>query len=170
MLEHLERPAAALGRIHDWLAPGGGLLLGVPNLDSWQARLSGDRWYHLDVPRHRTHFTVAGASALLARSGFDVLAVHHHVLEHNPYGMWQSAVSRATRHPSYLYNLLKRNAPLSVRDLAVTGAGAGPGARRPPWPSWSPEWPGAGGRSRCWRGVAECPRRSFSRPTPGELP
>ena len=59
VLEHLERPAAALARIHEWLVPGGGLLLGVPNLDSWQARLSGDRWYHLDVPRHRTHFTVA---------------------------------------------------------------------------------------------------------------
>jgi hypothetical protein len=34
--------------------------------------------------------------------------------------MWQSIVNRLTRHPSYLYNLLKRNAPLSARDLLVT--------------------------------------------------
>jgi hypothetical protein len=36
--------------------------------------------------------------------------------------MWQSLVNRATRHPSYLYNLLKRNAPLSSPDLALTVA------------------------------------------------
>ncbi len=87
MLEHLERPAAALARIAHRVAPGGGLLLGVPNLDSWQARLGGGRWFHLDVPRHRTHFTVAGVS--------------------------------------YLYNLLKRNAPPTPRDLAITVAAVG---------------------------------------------
>jgi hypothetical protein len=34
--------------------------------------------------------------------------------------MWQTAVNLATRRPSYLYNLLKRNAPPSARDLAIT--------------------------------------------------
>ena len=34
--------------------------------------------------------------------------------------MWQSAVNRFTERPSYLYNLLKRNAPLASRDLAIT--------------------------------------------------
>ena len=36
------------------------LLVGVPDLDSLQARLGGPRWYHLDLPRHRTHFTARG--------------------------------------------------------------------------------------------------------------
>ena len=35
--------------------------------------------------------------------------------------MWQSVVNRFTDHPSYLYSVLKRNAPLSRRDLVVTG-------------------------------------------------
>jgi SAM-dependent methyltransferase len=120
VLEHLEDPAPALDRLHGWLRPGGGLLVGVPNLASWQARLGGGRWYHLDVPRHRVHFTAAGVYALLGRHGFQVLRAEHRLLEHNPFGMWQSAVNRLTRHPSYLYNLLKRNAPLDARDLAVT--------------------------------------------------
>jgi SAM-dependent methyltransferase len=120
VLEHVDRPAAALARIADWLAPGGGLLLGVPNLGSWQAHLGAARWFHLDVPRHRTHFTVAGVTSLLTRAGFAPVAIHHRLLEHNPYGMWQTAVNLATRRPSYLYNLLKRNAPPSARDLAIT--------------------------------------------------
>jgi hypothetical protein len=36
--------------------------------------------------------------------------------------MWQSLLNRLTRHPSYLYNLLKRNAPLRSRDLPITVA------------------------------------------------
>jgi hypothetical protein len=92
----------------------------VPNLASAQARMGRDRWFHLDVPRHRTHFTPDGLGRLLEARGFEVLAIRHRLLEHNPYGMWQSGVSRVTRHPSYLYNLLKRNAPIDARDLALT--------------------------------------------------
>jgi SAM-dependent methyltransferase len=119
VLEHLADPGSALSAIGSWLRPGGGLLVGVPNLKSLQARIGGERWYHLDVPRHRVHFTVAGVHALLDRRGFDVLATRHLLLEHNPFGMWQSWVSRFTRHPSYVYNLLKRNAPARSPDLVV---------------------------------------------------
>jgi SAM-dependent methyltransferase len=120
VLEHLEQPGPALIRLREWLAPGGGLLIGVPNLASAQARISGPRWYHLDVPRHRVHFTPAGLERLLEASGFELLEVRHVLLEHNPYGMWQSSVNLATGHPSYLYNLLKRNASLDAPDLALT--------------------------------------------------
>lgn len=120
VLEHLDDPGSGLSRIRGWLRPGGALLLGVPNLASAQARLGGARWYHLDVPRHRVHFTPAGIRSLLRASGFEPVRTHHVLAEHNAFGMWQSLVSRVTRHPSYLYNLLKRNAPACSSDLAVT--------------------------------------------------
>jgi SAM-dependent methyltransferase len=120
VLEHLDDPGAALTRIAAWLKPGGVLLVGVPNLASAQARLAGGRWFHLDVPRHRVHFTPAGLEALLVATGFTPIRTVHVLAEHNPFGMWQSFVSRLTRHPSYLYNLLKRNAPLRSPDLAIT--------------------------------------------------
>jgi SAM-dependent methyltransferase len=120
VLEHLETPAAELGAIHDWLVPGGALLVGVPNFSSLQARLGGDRWYHLDLPRHRVHYTVTGLASRLRRSGFELVSVHGVLAEHNPFGMWQSLVSTATAQPSYLYNLLKRNAPVASWDLALT--------------------------------------------------
>lgn len=120
VLEHLEDPGAALARIATWLAPEGVLLVGVPNLSSLQARVGGERWYHLDVPRHRVHFTSAGIDDLLRAQGFVPVRTHHLLAEHNPFGMWQSLVNRFTAHPSYLYNLLKHNAPARSPDLAIT--------------------------------------------------
>jgi len=123
VLEHLDDPRAALQRIAGWLRPGGLLVIGVPNLASVQARAGGARWFHLDVPRHRTHFTVAGLHALLRRVGLDPIATHHLLAEHNLFGLWQSVVSRVTRTPSWLYHALKRNAPLRSRDALVTAVG-----------------------------------------------
>jgi SAM-dependent methyltransferase len=120
VLEHLDDPAAALAGLAGWLRPGGVILIGVPNLASWQARIGGPRWYHLDVPRHRTHFTPDGLGLLIARAGLEPLRTTHILAEHNPFGMWQSILNRLTTRPSYLYNLLKRNAPLAAGDLAIT--------------------------------------------------
>jgi SAM-dependent methyltransferase len=122
VLEHLDEPGPALARIVGWLRPGGLLLVGVPNLGSVQARVGGAAWYHLDVPRHRTHFTVAGLHALLRANGLEPVTTRHVLAEHNPFGLWQSVVSRATRTPSWLYHALKHNAPLRSRDALVTAA------------------------------------------------
>jgi SAM-dependent methyltransferase len=120
VLEHLDDPGGALSRVAGWLRPSGALLVGVPNLASVQAIVGGGRWYHLDVPRHRVHFTPTGIRALLRASGFEPVRTHHVLAEHNLFGMWQSLVNRLTRHPSYLYNLLKRNAPVRSADVALT--------------------------------------------------
>jgi len=120
VLEHVDEPGAALARIASWLRPGGMLLVGVPNLASVQARLGAARWYHLDVPRHRTHFTVTGLEALLRTHGLEPVSTRHVLAEHNPFGLWVSLVSHATRVPSWLYHALKRNAPLRSRDALIT--------------------------------------------------
>jgi SAM-dependent methyltransferase len=120
VLEHVDDPGLELDWIVGWLRPGGLLLVGVPNLASVQARIGGKRWYHLDVPRHRTHFTVRGLQALLRAHGLEPVATRHLLLEHNPFGLWVSFVSRFTRVPSWLYHALKHNAPLRSRDAAIT--------------------------------------------------
>ncbi|MDX6650942.1 MAG: hypothetical protein QOJ97_2893, partial [Solirubrobacteraceae bacterium] len=120
VLEHVSDPDAAVAAVAKWLRPGGALLVGVPNLDSLQSRLGGERWYHLDLPRHRTHFTPAGLHALLRRHGLEPVRTHHVLAEHNPFGMWQTLANRLTRRHSYLFHLLKREAPLDARDLAAS--------------------------------------------------
>jgi SAM-dependent methyltransferase len=120
VLEHLEDPGAALGHVASLLEPGGLLLVGVPNLASAQARIGRERWFHLDLPRHRTHFTAAGLRALLERRGFSIESETQSLLEHNPFGLWQTIVNRFTHNPSWLFNALKRNAPLLDGDALVT--------------------------------------------------
>jgi 2-polyprenyl-3-methyl-5-hydroxy-6-metoxy-1,4-benzoquinol methylase len=120
VLEHLAEPGAALDRIAAWLRPSAALLLGVPNLASLQAAIAGGRWLHLDVPRHRHHFTPAGIGRLLDRHGFTVIRSHQVLIEHNPFGMWQSWLDRFTSSPAYAYNLVKRNVAPNPRDLAIT--------------------------------------------------
>jgi SAM-dependent methyltransferase len=120
VLEHVDDPAAALVVAARALRPGGALLAGVPNLASLQARLGGDRWFHLDLPRHRTHFTPAGLRALLQRTGFEIVAERHVLAEHNPFGMWQTLASRMTPTPSWLFHALQRRAPFTAGDAALT--------------------------------------------------
>jgi SAM-dependent methyltransferase len=68
-LEHTADPRADLERVRAALSPGGIVVVTVPNFGCWQARRFRDRWYHLDLPRHRTHFTEAGVRRLFDRAG-----------------------------------------------------------------------------------------------------
>ncbi|HEX8121341.1 MAG TPA: class I SAM-dependent methyltransferase [Solirubrobacteraceae bacterium] len=115
VLEHLEDPGAALARIASWLRPGGTLVVGVPNVASLQARLFGERWFHLDLARHRVHFSPAGLEALLRRHGFVPVHERHVLLEHNPLGLWLSALPGA-----YPFRFLRGEAPFDVRLVALS--------------------------------------------------
>ena len=71
-LEHTVDPVADLRRVAGAMRPGATLALTVPNFGSAQARLFGDRWFHLDVPRHRHHFSATGLRAAIERAGLRV--------------------------------------------------------------------------------------------------
>jgi SAM-dependent methyltransferase len=73
VLEHLASPRAGLKQIHQWLRPGGHVILSVPNLESWDARLFGRWWIGWDAPRHFSLFSQPVLERLLDESGFRVL-------------------------------------------------------------------------------------------------
>ncbi|OLE36609.1 MAG: hypothetical protein AUG48_06885 [Actinobacteria bacterium 13_1_20CM_3_68_9] len=128
VLEHLDDPAAAVTQIGTWLRPGGRAVVACPNLASLQARIGGDRWFHQDVPRHRTHFTADGLRLLLERSGFRLERMAHLLVEQNPLGMWQTLLNRLTRERDVAFRALKRDlgrGPGVGRDLALSAV-AGP--------------------------------------------
>jgi SAM-dependent methyltransferase len=70
-LEHVADPGEDLRHALALLRPGGLLLVAVPNYGSKQAELFGDAWFHLDLPRHRSHFTAAGLERLLHATCFE---------------------------------------------------------------------------------------------------
>jgi len=69
-LEHTHDPVGDLGAVRAALRPGGLVLISVPNFGSWQRRRFGGAWYHLDLPRHRTHFDERALTRALALAGF----------------------------------------------------------------------------------------------------
>src|SRR4051794_9020244 len=71
-LEHLRAPGAAVRAAAERLAPGGVLVVAVPNAASLQARAFGARWFALDLPRHLTHIPAAALRAAARDAGLRI--------------------------------------------------------------------------------------------------
>lgn len=71
-LEHTDDVHRDLRAVRAALRLGATIVVTVPNFDSWQRRKFGDRWFHLELPRHRVHFTRKGLGYALDRAGFEV--------------------------------------------------------------------------------------------------
>ena len=74
-LEHVPDPVLALQVAFDLLVNDGSLLVTLPNFGSAQSEAFKSHWFHLDLPRHRTHFTTRGLIAVLENSGFGDIVV-----------------------------------------------------------------------------------------------
>ncbi|MEE8410360.1 MAG: class I SAM-dependent methyltransferase [Myxococcota bacterium] len=120
VLEHLQDPRAALERARALVSPTGAVLVSVPNADSWQARWFGRHWLHLDVPRHRWHFSDETLLALAHRTGLSHRSTEHFSLEYGPYGIFQSALA-ATGLGHTLFTRILRQTGGSIpwRDPAL---------------------------------------------------
>ncbi len=111
VLEHLHDPGGTVEEIHRILAPGGRLIVAVPNFESAQARAAGPAWFHLDLPRHLYQFPLSALRRLLEDRGFTVESEHHFSLRQNPFGWIQSWLNRTGRLPrNGLYTLLHQRA------------------------------------------------------------
>ena len=83
VMEHVTNPQEVLAEAHRILQPQGTLVLQVPNIDSWQFRWFGAKWYGLDIPRHVIDYSRSSIVSLLERSGFQVTRIRHFNLRDN---------------------------------------------------------------------------------------
>lgn len=93
VLEHLGDPLSTLQKSADLLEPGGIMVVAVPNAGSWQARVFGRSWFHLDVPRHLHHFSPDTLGRAFQQVGLRVIRTRVVSPEHDPYGVLQSILN-----------------------------------------------------------------------------
>ncbi len=77
VVEHVPDPVRLVRRMVDWLAPGGLLIIEVPNADGLGARLFGRAWSGLELPRHLSHFSPETLRRVVERAGGRVVWCWH---------------------------------------------------------------------------------------------
>jgi len=110
VIEHLREPSTVVERIRLVLKDRGIVAISTPNIESLQARIFREKWFHLDPPRHLYLFSPDTLQRLMAQAGFRLIRVSHFSMEQNPYGWLQSSLNRLTASEGSLYTLLKSQA------------------------------------------------------------
>jgi len=109
VLEHITELGAILEELPRHLNPGGLLVVSVPNYSSWQSRFFRKNWFHLDIPRHVTHFEKQWLQQTLQSMGMELISQNTFTASQNIYGFIQSSLNWIMpRKPNRLYQLLTR--------------------------------------------------------------
>ncbi len=94
VLEHLNEPEELIkGLFNDTLKEKGVLVLEVPNFYSWQSRIGGKHWLHLDIHRHLNHYSIKYLSDFVKKLNGQILKKEFLSFHHGIIGMLQSLMS-----------------------------------------------------------------------------
>jgi len=94
VLEHIEAPKQLIcNLLSDNLARNGLLIIEVPNFESFQSKIAGPNWLHLDLPRHINHFTKARLFKMMEDIGLNVETIEYYDVIHGTLGMLNSLFS-----------------------------------------------------------------------------
>jgi SAM-dependent methyltransferase len=121
-LEHLPRPRAALEQAASLLAPRGVLVVAVPNAESVQAKLFGERWLALDLPRHLVHVPARALRRTLSELGLRTERESHLRGGQVAFGWLHGLVGSLPGRPD-LYDAIRR--PAARRRRLSAGGRAG---------------------------------------------
>ncbi|MGB9715902.1 MAG: class I SAM-dependent methyltransferase [Thermodesulfovibrionales bacterium] len=107
-LEHVYNPQKVLNEIRRTLKPSGLLLIGVPNIDSFVAKFTGQYWGDLDVPRHLFHFSPSTIRILLRNASFSIQKIYYELrMRRISIERWLEATSLPSfRIPKSLTNIV----------------------------------------------------------------
>ena len=100
-------PGKALNRAAALLAVDGVLAVAIPNEPSLQARVFGDRWLALDLPRHLVHLPAKTLVHGMQASGLEIERVSYWRGGQVLFGWLHGMVAALPGHPD-LYDALRR--------------------------------------------------------------
>ena len=75
VLEHVDDPRVVIDKAVRLLAPGGELIIGVPNVNAFYRWLFGAAWAGWDLPRHLYHFSPRTVRRCVGRSALGPVQV-----------------------------------------------------------------------------------------------
>jgi hypothetical protein len=136
-LQTKENPGALLERVHSALKLGAPLLVTVPDIESWPARLFGQQWTEWR-PEHHLYFDRRAIQLLLLRFGYSQILVRpdrrlynfHHIY-HRAAGCRRTALTRSISaiHRLMPPPLRKARLRLSTSGMIVTAVRSEPRPR-----------------------------------------
>lgn len=74
-LEHLDKPWRVVQQAAQRLAPGGILIIAIPNIESYDFKTLKEKWEHLDAPRHLFFYSPRGLSRLCSAFGLETAEI-----------------------------------------------------------------------------------------------
>ena len=74
-LEHAHKLKEVVGKMWEWLKPGGIVYIQVPNIEGVEAHIFKSYWYGLELPRHLWHFSPASLRELFLAAPFEEVFV-----------------------------------------------------------------------------------------------
>jgi SAM-dependent methyltransferase len=119
VLEHLHNPAAAIKLMMSYLKPDGVIIFGIPNSDSFQSLLGKGNWYHLDPPRHLSHFTPRSARLLLSKAGMAEREIIYNSYFQNILGDIITFNNALLPHKNVVLNAMRRNSYYISRTTPI---------------------------------------------------
>jgi len=107
VLEHLKHPEKYLEKLASMLAPGGRLIIEVPNFNSWTRAFSGCYWLGLDPGFHLTYFSPKQFMNLFEKYGLSAKLRHTFSLEYSTFHSAQSIVSLLTGTDHFFFRFMQ---------------------------------------------------------------
>lgn len=110
VLEHMRDPRTVIRQCSRLLKENGTIIIGTHNFTSWQARITGQYWISLDVPRHFTHFSPRSLATLLNSEELEIVSTKYVSWVYDPYCWIQSFLNYFGFGQNFLTNtLMKKN-------------------------------------------------------------
>ncbi len=120
VLEHLPDPLRLMKELMDAnLSKDGLAYIEVPRADSWQARIAGQNWMHLDIPKHLTHWTEAGLEKELSRIGYSKVGQRSFSIHLGVLGMIQALMCQMGFKGNLILNLKRKKTPALLFSIAL---------------------------------------------------
>ena len=109
-LEHISDPAKVIKTSHRLLRKNGYLVIEVPNFGSFERKLFGQFWFHLDLPRHLYHFSKESLLKELKDNQFKIVEEKHVAPEYDFFSFWQGSLNKNfSRFPNVIYRFLLKD-------------------------------------------------------------